>query len=43
MHNEKNILEPIYISGALNTGTCTVIDNEQGDLTYSAGGHRNLH
>ena len=30
-------LEPIYISRALNTGTCI----RQGDLSYSAGLHRN--
>ena len=31
------VFEPIYIPRALNMGTCT----QQGDLSYSAGLHRN--
>ena len=31
------VFEPIYILRALNMGTCT----KQGDLSYSAGLHRN--
>ena len=31
------MLEPIFIPRVLNTGTCI----EQGDLSYSAGLHRN--
>ena len=35
-HTTSHVFEPIYISWALNTGTCPW----QGDLFYSAGLHR---
>ena len=34
-----HILEPIYISRALDMGTCINCNNEQGDLFDSAGSH----
>ena len=37
-YSVKHVVEPIYIPRALNTE----LDDDQGDLLYSAGPHRNL-
>ena len=38
---KQHVLEPVYIPGALNSGTCINCNDKQGDLFHSAGPHRN--